>query len=60
MGFHRGFRCKLRYKDDVKATQMHVKSLDDSFFYYAPYRYFGAFEAATAGLLGGDLNSGKL
>ena len=52
----KGFATKLRYKDDVKATQMHVKSLDDSFFYYAPYRYFGAFEAATAGLLGGDLN----
>jgi hypothetical protein len=52
----KGFATKLRYKDDVKATQLHVKGLDETFFYYAPYRYFGAFEAATAGLLGGDLN----
>jgi len=51
----KGFATKLRYKDDVKATMERVKSLDDTFFYYAPYRYFGAFEAATAGLLGGDL-----
>ena len=51
----KGFATKLRYKDDVKATMERVKSLNDSFFHYAPYRYFGAFEAATAGLLGGDL-----
>ena len=52
----KGFATKLRYKDDVKATMVRVKTLDDTFFHYAPYRYFGAFEAATAGLLGGDLN----
>lgn len=51
----KGFATRLKYKDDIKATMDHVKSLDENYFYAAPWRYFGAFEALTAGLAGGDL-----
>lgn len=55
----KGFATRLRYKDDIKATMDHVKALDESFFFAGPWRYFGAFEAATAGLAGGDLGRSK-
>jgi tetratricopeptide (TPR) repeat protein len=51
----KGFATRLRYKDDIKATMEHVKRLDEGFFYAAPWRYFGSFEAVTAGLAGGSL-----
>jgi tetratricopeptide (TPR) repeat protein len=51
----KGFATRLRYKDDIKATMEHVKNLDEGFFYAAPWRYFGSFEAVTAGLAGGSL-----
>lgn len=51
----KGFATKLKYKDTIKSTMLHVKSLDDKFFYAAAWRYFGAFEAATAGIAGGSL-----
>ena len=56
----KGFATKLKYKDAIAATMKHVKSLDEKFFYAAPWRYFGAFEAATAGLAGGDLAKSKV
>lgn len=55
----KGFATRLKYKDSVAATMKHVKSLDENYFYAAPWRYFGAFEAATAGLAGGDLEKSK-
>lgn len=55
----KGFATRIKYKDEIKATMLHVKSMDDAFFYSAPYRYFGAFEAATAGLAGGDLGKSR-
>lgn len=55
----KGFATRLRYKDDIKATMLHVKSLDENFFYAAPWRYFGGFEAATAGLAGGSLEKSE-
>jgi len=55
----KGFATRLKYKDDIKATMLHVKSLDDMYFFAGPWRYFGGFEAATAGLAGGDLNKSK-
>lgn len=51
----KGFTTRVRYKDDIKATMEHIKKLDESFFYYAVYRYLGAYEASAAGLAGGDL-----
>jgi hypothetical protein len=55
----KGFATKLKYKDDIEATMLHVKSLDESYYYSAPFRYFGAFEAATAGLAGGSLEKSE-
>lgn len=54
-----GFATVLKYKDDAKAAVEQVKALDETFFYGAPYRYFGTFEARTAGMAGGDLGRSK-
>lgn len=55
----KGFATRLRYKDDIKATMLHVKALDENYFYAAPWRYFGSFEAVTAGLAGGSLEKSE-
>lgn len=55
----KGFATRLRYKDDIKATMLHVKALDEGYFYAAPWRYFGSFEAVTAGLAGGSLEKSE-
>lgn len=55
----KGFATRLRYKDDIKATMLHVKALDENYFYAAPWRYFGGFEALTAGLAGGSLEKSE-
>lgn len=55
----KGFATRLRYKDDIKATMEHVKSLDENYFFAAPWRYFGSFEALTAGLAGGSLEKSE-
>lgn len=55
----KGFATRLRYKDDIKATMVHVKSLDEMYFHAAPWRYFGSFEAVTAGLAGGSLEKSE-
>lgn len=56
----RGFATRLRYKDDIKATMDHIQKLDEMFFYAAPYRYLGSFEALTAGLAGGSLEKSEV
>lgn len=55
----KGFTTRLKYKDDIKATMNHVKALDEMYFYAAPWRYFGSFEAVTAGLAGGSLEKSE-
>lgn len=55
----KGFATRLRYKDDIKATMLRVKALDENFFYAAPWRSFGTFEAVTAGLAGGSLQKSE-
>ncbi|MBI1948096.1 MAG: hypothetical protein HYS27_20565 [Deltaproteobacteria bacterium] len=55
----KGFATRLKYKDDLKATMEHVKSLEPEFFYAAAWRYFGGYEAATAGIAGGSLDKSK-
>jgi hypothetical protein len=55
----KGFATRLKYKDDIKATMDHVKALDEQYFFAGPWRYFGAFEALTAGIAGGDLGKSK-
>jgi tetratricopeptide (TPR) repeat protein len=54
-----GLPTKLKYKEDIKATMLRVKALDETFFYAAGWRYFGGFEAATAGLAGGSLEKSE-
>lgn len=51
----KGFATRLKYKDDLKTIMLTLKARDEKFFHAAPWRYFGGFEAATAGLAGGDL-----
>lgn len=55
----KGFATVLRYKDDIAATMTHVLALDPGYFYAAPYRYFGAYEARTAGIAGGSLEKSE-
>lgn len=55
----KGFTTRLKYKDDLKATMDQVKALDEMFFYAAAWRYFGGYEAATAGIAGGSLEKSK-
>jgi hypothetical protein len=51
----KGFGTRERYRADVKATMERVKALDEGYFFAGPWRYFGTFEAVTAGLAGGSL-----
>lgn len=55
----KGFATRLRYKDDIKATMDHVKALDEMYMFAGPWRYFGSFEAVTAGLAGGSLEKSE-
>jgi hypothetical protein len=55
----KGFATKLRYKDDIKATIDHIKSMDEKYFFAAPWRYLGGYEAQTAGLAGGSLDKSE-
>jgi tetratricopeptide (TPR) repeat protein len=53
-----GFTTILSHKDDVAATMEHVLSLDESFFYAAPHRYFGVYRTKIP-FPGGDLPASK-
>lgn len=55
----KGFATTLRYKDDIKATIDLVKAYDETYFYGAPWRYLGSYEARTAGLAGGSLDKSE-
>jgi len=55
----KGLVTRLKYKDDLFATMTHVKALDEAFFYAAPWRYFGSYEAVASGIAGGDLGRSK-
>lgn len=55
----KGFATRLRYKDDIKATIDHIKSMDEKYFFAAPWRYLGGYEAQTAGLAGGSLEKSE-
>lgn len=55
----KGFATRLQYKEALKGTMEHVKSLDENYYYAGAWRYFGAYEAATAGLAGGSLEKSQ-
>ncbi len=42
-GLEEGLTTILKYKDDIKAMMDRVESLQPTYFYYAPYRYFGVY-----------------
>lgn len=44
-----GLLTVLKYKDDVKATIDFVASTNETFFYGAPHRYLGAYNAKAPG-----------
>ena len=52
-----GFAAILAHKDDIFAIMQHVQSLDETFFYGAPHRYFGVYWAKLP--FGKDLNKSK-
>lgn len=57
----KGFATRLKYKDALKATMDQVRALEGEplFFHAATWRYFGGYEAATAGIAGGSLEKSK-
>lgn len=44
-----GLMTVLKYKDNVKATIDHIAAQDETFFYGAPHRYLGAYNAKAPG-----------
>jgi tetratricopeptide (TPR) repeat protein len=55
----KGFTTRLFYKDRIFAVMSRVLAIDETYFYGAPHRYFGAFYAAAPSFAGGDLNKSK-
>ncbi len=53
-----GFTTILSHKDDVAAIMEHCKSLDETFFYAAPHRYFGVYRTKIP-FPGGDLPASR-
>ncbi len=46
----------LEYKDRIFAMMSRALALEPTYFYGAPYRYFGAYYAIAPNFSGGDLN----
>jgi hypothetical protein len=46
----------LQYKERILALMTRVFELDPTYFYGAPYRYFGAYYAIAPSFAGGDLD----
>ncbi|MCO4762630.1 MAG: hypothetical protein KC502_14050 [Myxococcales bacterium] len=42
-GLAEGLTTILKYKDDIKAMMDRVETLHPTYFYHAPYRYFGVY-----------------
>ena len=57
-GLAKGIFTILKYKDNIKAMMDRIVELDDSFFYHAPYRYFGAYYTKVP-FPGGDMAKSK-
>ncbi len=55
-----GFTTLLKHKDTVKAYITKVDEIDNSFYYAAPDRYWGAYYAIAPSFAGGDLNKSKV
>lgn len=55
----KGFTTLLGNKDRIRAVMTRALEIDESFFYGAPHRYFGAFYAVAPSFSGGDLGKSK-
>lgn len=55
----KGFSTTLFYKDRVQAVMQRVLAIDETFYYAAPHRYFGAYYAKVPSFAGGDLNKAR-
>jgi len=55
----KGFSTLLFYKDRIFNVMKQVMALDETYFYGAPHRYFGAYYAKAPGFAGGDMNKAK-
>lgn len=55
----KGFTTTLFYKDRIVAVMNRVLSIDETFFYGAPHRYFGVFYAKAPAFAGGDMEKSK-
>ncbi|HAN30032.1 MAG TPA: hypothetical protein DCQ06_00405 [Myxococcales bacterium] len=42
-GLEEGLTTILKYKDDIKAMMDRIETLHPTYFYHAPYRYFGVY-----------------
>ena len=56
----KGFSTIVFWKDTVKAVMQRVLDLDETFYYAAPHRYFGAFYAKAPAFAGGDIEKSKI
>lgn len=55
-----GIATTLKYKTLIKNLISNVQKLDESFFYYAADRYWGAFYAIAPGFAGGSMPKSKI
>lgn len=55
----KGFATTLGNKDTIKALMDRCLSLDPTYFYGGPNRYFGAFYAVAPSFAGGDLGKSE-
>jgi tetratricopeptide (TPR) repeat protein len=54
-----GFSTIVKYKGYIAKMMTHCSTLDESAFYAAPVRYWGAFYAVAPSFAGGDMNKSK-
>lgn len=54
-----GIATILKYKNRIRTMVQKVQDFDESFFYGAAHRYWGAYYAVAPGFAGGDINKSK-
>ena len=55
----KGFTTTLFYKERAQAVMQRVLAMDETFYYAAPHRYFGAYYAKAPSFAGGDLGKSR-
>jgi tetratricopeptide (TPR) repeat protein len=55
----KGFTTTLFYKERIFSVMQRVMQIDETFYYGAPHRYFGAYYAKAPAFAGGDPNKSK-